>query len=82
MSHPILVAALAAERRRRCPCGAAARQRYGLCRTCRDVAVWRHETEQTRHHGAANWTQAGALKDRLLALMTSLLRIISKGAES
>jgi hypothetical protein len=82
MSHPILVATLAEDRRRWCPCGAAAQQRYGLCRTCRAVAVWRYETEQTRRHGAPNWTQAGTLKVRLLALVTSLLQVISKGAES
>jgi hypothetical protein len=82
MSHPILVAALAEDRRRWCPCGAAAPQRYELCRTCQAVAVWRHETEQTRRHNAPNWTRAGTLKARLVALMTSLLQIISEGAES
>jgi hypothetical protein len=82
MSHPILVAALAEDRPRWCPCGAAAQQRDGLCRECQAVAVWRCETEQTRRHGAPNWTRAGALKVRLLALVTSLLQVISKGAES
>ena len=81
MSHPILVAAFAEDRRRWCPCGAAAQQRYGLCRECRAAAVWRRETEQTRRHGAPNWTHAGSLKARLLARMASLLQIISKGAE-
>ena len=82
MSHPILIAALAEDRRRWCPCEAAAQQRYGLCRECRAVAVWRRETEQTRLHGAPNWTRARALKTRLLARVASLLQIISKGAES
>ena len=82
MSHPILIAALAEDRRRWCPCGAAAQQRYGLCRTCRTVAVWRHETEQTRRHGTPEWTQAGTLTARLLARVASLLQIISKGSES
>ncbi len=81
MSHPILVAALAKDRRR-CPCGATAQQRDGLCRECRAVAVWRCETEQTRRHGAPNWTRAGTLTARLLARVTSLLQVISKGAES
>jgi hypothetical protein len=79
MSHPILVAALTEEHRRRCPCGAAAQQRDGLCRTCRAVAVWRRETEQTRRHGTP---RARTLTARLLALVTSLLQIITKGAES
>ncbi len=82
MSHPILVAAPAEVRHRWCPCGAAAQQRYGLCRECRAVAVWRRETEQTRRHGAPNWTRAGTLKARLLVRVASLLQIISKGAES
>ena len=81
MSHPILVAALAEDRRRRCPCGATAQQRYGLCHECRAVAVWRRETEQTRRHGAPDWTRAGTLKARLLAQVASLFQIISKGAE-
>jgi hypothetical protein len=82
MIHPILVAALAEDRPRWCPCGAAAQQRYGLCRECRDVAVWRCETEQTRRHGAPNWTRARTLTARHLARVTSLLQVISKGAES
>jgi hypothetical protein len=82
MSHPILVAALAEDRPHWCPCGAAAQQRYGLCRTCRAVAVWRRETEQTRRHGAPNWTRARTLTARLLARVTPLLQIISKGAGS
>lgn len=82
MSHPILVAALAEDRRHCCPCGAAAQQRYGLCRECRAVAVWRRETEQTRRHGALNWTRAGTLKARLLARLASLLQTISKGTGS
>ena len=44
MNHPILVAALAEDRRRRCPCGAVAQQPYGLCRECQAVAVWRRKT--------------------------------------
>ena len=82
MSHPILVAALAEDRRRWCPCGATAQRRDGLCRECQAVAVWRCETEQTRRHGAPDWTCARTLKARLLARVTSLLQVISKGAES
>ena len=81
MSHPILIAALAEDRRRWCPCGAAAQQRYGLCHECRAVAVSCLETEQARLHGAPNWTRARARKTRLLARVASLLQIIGKGAE-
>ena len=82
MSHPILVAALAEDRRPCCPCGAAAQQRYGLRRQCRAVAGWRRETQQARRHGALDWTCAGTRKARFLARVASLLQIISKGAES
>jgi hypothetical protein len=82
MSHPILISALAENRRRFCPCGTAAQQRYGLCRECRAVAVWRHETEQTRRYGVSSRTCARTLKTRLLAQVASLLQIISKKAES
>jgi hypothetical protein len=82
MNHPILIAAFVEDRRRRCPCEEVAQQPYGLCRECQAVAVWRRETEGTRRRGARNWTLAGTLKARLLALVASLLQIISKGAES
>jgi hypothetical protein len=81
MSHPIFVATLAEDRRRWCPCGANAQQRDVLCRTCRAVAVWRRETEQTRRPGALNWIRARTLTARLLARVTSLLQVIGKGAE-
>jgi len=82
MSHPILIAALVKDRRRRCRCGAVAPQPYGLCRECQAVAVWRRGAERTRRRGAPNWTRAGTLKARLLARVASLLQIIGKGAES
>ncbi len=34
MHHPILIAALADDRHRWCPCGAVAHRRYGLRREC------------------------------------------------
>ena len=45
MNHPILIAALVEDRRRRCPCGAVAQQPYGLCRECQAAAIWRRETD-------------------------------------
>ena len=82
MNHPILIAALVEDRRRRCPCGAVAQQPYGLCRECQAVAVWRRETARTSRRAAPNWTHAGTVKARLFARVASLLQIISKGAES
>ena len=62
MNHQILVAALAEDRRRRCPCGAVAQQPYGLCREYQAVAGWRRETKRTRRRGDPNWTHTGTLK--------------------
>ncbi len=81
MNHPILIAALAEDRRRRCPCADVAQQPYGLCRGCQAVAVWRRETERTRRGGAANWTRARTRKAWLPARVAPLLQIISKGVE-
>ena len=82
MNHPILIAALAEDRRRRCPCGAVAQQPYGLCRECQAAAVWRRETTRTSRRATPGWTRAGTVKARLFARVASLLQIISKGAES
>ena len=82
MSHPILIAALAEDRRRRCPCGAVAQQPYGLCRECRAVAVWRRETDTDEAPRRSQLDTCRNPKARLLARVASLLQIISKGAES
>jgi len=82
MNHPILLTALAEDRRRRCRCGAVTQQPYGLCRECQAGLVWRFETARTRRRAAPTWTRGGKVKVRLLARAASLLQIISKGAES
>ena len=82
MNHQILVAALAEDRRRGCPCGAVAQQPHGLCRECQAVSVWRRETKRTSRRGDPNWTRTGTSKARLLARVASLLRIIGKRVES
>lgn len=82
MNHPIFIAALVEERRRRCPCGTVAPQLYGLCRECQAVAVSHRGTERTRQCDALSWIPVRTLKARLLAQVASLLQIIGKGAES
>jgi hypothetical protein len=82
MNHPILVAALAEDRRRRCHCGATAQQRYGLCRECQAVAAWRQETVRTRYHAIPGWTRTRSGKARLVARVASLLNFIGGKAES
>jgi hypothetical protein len=80
MNHPILVAALAEDRRRQCSCGAVTQEPNGTCRRCR--AVSRHETAQSSGRTASRWTPAGIANARLFAWVASLLQIIGKGAES
>jgi hypothetical protein len=79
--HPILVTALAEDPRRGCPCGAVARQRYGLCRECPAVAVWQ-ETRRTRRRAIPTWTRTRSVKAWLLARVASLLHLTSGKAES
>src|SRR6266567_1092844 len=80
MNHPILVAALAEDRRRQCSCGAVTQEPNATCRGCRAVAVSRHETAWSSRHIASRWTTAGIAKARLFAWVASLLQIIGKGA--
>ena len=80
--HPILVTALAEDRRRGCPCGAVAQQRYGLCRECRAVAVWHQETRRTGRRAIPTRTHARRMKAWLLARVASLLHLTSGKAES
>jgi len=80
--HPILITALAEDRRRRCPCGAVAQQRYGLRHECQVAAVWRQETARTRHRAIPNWTRARVAQVRLFARVASLIRLSSRRAES
>ena len=82
MNHPILVAALAEDRRRQCSCGAVMQEPNGTCRRCRAAAVSRHEVARSSRRTASRWTTAGIAKARLFAWVASLLQIIGKGAES
>jgi hypothetical protein len=80
--HPILIAALAEDRRRRCPCGAVAQRNYGLCHECQAVTAWRQETVWTRYHAIPCWTRARTGKAQLVARVASLLHLIGGKAES
>ncbi len=82
MNYPILVGPLAEDSWRWCPCGAIAQQRYGLCRECQTVAVWRHETSRTMRRAIPSWTRARTAKARLFTRVASLLHLISGKAES
>lgn len=80
--HPILSTALAEDRRRRCPCGAVAQQRYDLCYECQAASVWRPETTRTRHRAIPSWTRAKFAQVRFFARAASLIRLSSREAES
>lgn len=82
MSHPILVAALVEDRYRRCRCGAIAQLPCSSCRKCRAAAVWRRESDRASRFSATGCPRAGIARARLLAWITPLLQIISKGAEN
>jgi len=81
MNHPILVAALAEDRRRQCSCGGVTQAPNGTCRGCRAAAASRHETARSGRRAASRWTPAGIAKARLFSRVAWLLQIIGKGAE-
>jgi hypothetical protein len=82
MSHPILVAALAEDQRRWCPCGAVAQHACGLCRECRVAAAWRRETARTSRRTDPIRTRTETTRAQFFVWMTSLLHIFGKGAEN
>lgn len=80
MHHPNLLAALAEDRRRQCPCGAMAEQPYGLCRKCQARFAWRRKTASRRRQAVRR--QVGRrIRNvaRLLICATSLLSTTIKG---
>jgi hypothetical protein len=80
--HPILITALAEDRRRRCPCGAVAQQRYGLCHECQVTAARQDTAALTRHRAIPSSTRAKATHVRFFAPVASLIRLSSRKAES
>jgi hypothetical protein len=82
VNHPILVAALAEDRRRQCSCGAVMPEPNGTCRGCPAAAVSRHETARSSRRTASRWAHGEITKARVFVWVASLLQIIGKGAES
>ena len=83
MTHPDLTAALADDRRRQCPCGAAAERRDRLCRKCQARMSWRRRTTRTNRRAARRLAAHQAHEGtRIFASTMALLRTVSKGAES
>jgi hypothetical protein len=80
MQHPDLLAALAEDRRRQCPCGAMAEEAFGLCRKCHARFAWRRKTASRRHQAARKRVGRRVRRvARLLTGTTSLLSITTKG---
>jgi hypothetical protein len=77
--HPILVAALAEDQHRRCPCGAVTQQPCRLCRSCRRqrLEMQDYATTPSRHLPLARLFRNA----RPFARVLSLLRSISKGCQ-
>jgi hypothetical protein len=78
--HPYLLAALADDRRRQCPCGAAAERTNGLCRKCQARVQWRRKTTRTPRRVARRLVSRQARSGaRTLA---QAIRVTRKGAEN
>jgi hypothetical protein len=81
--HPDLIAALAEDRRKSCPCGAMNGQPGGLCRKCLTRMVWRRHISQPARHRAPRRSDRQARGPTwIFAVAMSMLRIIGKGAKS
>jgi hypothetical protein len=83
MNQPHLVAALADERHRQCPCGAVAERPDRLCRKCHARLLWRRKTARTSRRAASRLAALQAHEGtRILARAMALLQVISRGVES
>lgn len=81
--HPEIIAALANERHRQCPCGAVAERPWTLCRKCHARVAWRRRNDGTSRRAARRIARRQARHGaRLLAGALALLSITSKGAEN
>jgi hypothetical protein len=75
--HPDPTAALAAEERRHCPCGAVAESAYGLCRKCHARTAWHRKVTRARRREARRLT--GRRARTLVRLLAETLALISTG---
>jgi hypothetical protein len=81
--HPDLIAALAEDRRKSCPCGAVNGQPGGLCRKCLTRMAWRrHISQPTRHRARSRSDRQARGPAWIFAVAASMLRTIARGAKS
>jgi len=80
MHNLTLIVALAAQRRRQCPCGAVAERPFGSCRKCQARKAWRRKTTTPRRK-ANRGRSARRVHDsaRFLAYVPTLATITSNG---
>jgi hypothetical protein len=83
MNQPRLIAALADERHRQCPCGAIAERPDRLCRKCHARMLWRRKTTRTSRRAARRLAAHQAHEGtRIFASAIALLQVIGRGVES
>ena len=81
--HPDLIAALAEDHRKSCPCGAVNGQPGGLCRECLARTVWRRRISRPARHAVRRRSDRPARgRAWVFAVAASMLRTIGKGAKS
>ena len=80
MHNLALIVALAAQRRRQCPCGAVSERPFGICRKCQARNAWRRKTATPRRK-ATRGRSARRVHDgaRLLADVVALPTITGNG---
>jgi hypothetical protein len=82
MINLYVVAALTAERRRQCPCGAVAESAHGLCRKCQARIAWRRKTMRVGRRGGRRVAARQARTFARLLTETMTRTSASKGGES
>ena len=83
MNQSHLVAALADERHRQCPCGAVAERPDRLCRKCHARMLWRRKTTRTSRRAARRLAALQAHEGtRIFASAMALLQVIGRGVEN
>ena len=81
--HPNLIAALAEDRRKSCPCGAVNGQAGGVCRECLTRTVLRRRIRRPARHAVRRRSDRPARDWAcVFAVAGSMLRTIGKGAKS
>jgi hypothetical protein len=78
MHYPLIIMAMASDRRRFCPCGAVTEHPSGLCRKCHARMTWRrHNTRPRRRTGH----RRSGRQARVLALAASMFHPTEKEAD-